>query len=117
MSPKRALVLKVACRRCDRRGRLNVARLIREHGPDARLPDLKDVLAGNCPKFRNQVASDRCEVHFPDLVALFPLRDKTVNTLRSAGSRYRVSSASCNAVAFRSGYAPPQYQLAAISTE
>jgi hypothetical protein len=68
----RASVLNVACRHCDRRGRFNIARLIEAHGPDARMPDLKDVLAGNCPKLHSQVASDRCGVHFPDLVALFP---------------------------------------------
>jgi hypothetical protein len=46
----RAAMLEVACRKCDRRGRLNVAGLIQEHGADAKLPDLKDALAGGCPR-------------------------------------------------------------------
>ena len=32
-------MLEVACDRCDRRGRLSVARLIGEHGPDMPMPD------------------------------------------------------------------------------
>jgi hypothetical protein len=39
-------VLDVACRRCDRRGRLSLERLITEHGADTGLPDLWDTLAG-----------------------------------------------------------------------
>ena len=50
----RASMLDVACRGCDRRGRLNVARLIEAHGQDAPLPDLKAALAGNCPKRQRQ---------------------------------------------------------------
>jgi hypothetical protein len=33
-------MLEVACSRCDRHGRLSVAKLIERHGADARLPDL-----------------------------------------------------------------------------
>jgi len=36
--------LEIACRRCDRRGRLSVARLIEQHG-DMRLPELCHALA------------------------------------------------------------------------
>ena len=41
----RASMLDIPRRGCDRRGRLNVARLIEAHGPDAPLPDLKAALA------------------------------------------------------------------------
>jgi hypothetical protein len=42
-------MLEVACSCCERRGRLNVAKLIERHGPDTRLPDLRVILAGDCP--------------------------------------------------------------------
>ena len=38
-------MLEVACHRCERRGRVNLARLIEERGAD-RLPDLWESLAG-----------------------------------------------------------------------
>jgi hypothetical protein len=34
MAEKGMTMLEVACRRCDRRGRLSIARLIAEHGRD-----------------------------------------------------------------------------------
>ena len=42
--------LEVPCSRCERRGRLNVAKQIERHGADARLPDLRGNLAGDCPR-------------------------------------------------------------------
>jgi hypothetical protein len=42
-------MLEVACSRCERRGRLNVAGLIERHGADARLPDLLETLAADSP--------------------------------------------------------------------
>jgi hypothetical protein len=46
----RLAMLEIACSRCERRGRLSVARLIEQHGADAQLPDLRAVLAGDCPR-------------------------------------------------------------------
>ena len=43
-------MLDVACSKCDRRGRLSIAKLIAEHGADMRLPDLREILAGDCPR-------------------------------------------------------------------
>jgi hypothetical protein len=37
--------LEVRCRRCDRHGRMRLARLIKEHGDDLGLPELARVLA------------------------------------------------------------------------
>ena len=61
-------MLEVACSRCERRGRLNVARLIERHGADARLPDLRVILAGDCPRSSAVSVHERCGVHYPQLV-------------------------------------------------
>ena len=45
-------MLEVACSHRERRGRLNVARLIERHGADPKLPDLRVILAGDCPRAR-----------------------------------------------------------------
>ena len=42
-------MLEIACSRCERRGRLQMDRLIERHG-DTELPELGCVLAGDCPK-------------------------------------------------------------------
>jgi len=67
----RLLMLEVACSRCERRGRLSVARLIEQHGADAKLPELRAVLAGDCPR-RGATAAvyERCAVHYPELATL-----------------------------------------------
>jgi hypothetical protein len=66
----RLAMLDVACSKCDRRGRLSVAKLIAEHGSDMRLPDLRERLAGDCPRVRSASVVDRCGVHYPQLVEL-----------------------------------------------
>jgi hypothetical protein len=67
----RLLMLEVACSRCERRGRLSVARLIEQHGADAKLPEPRAVLAVDCPH-RGATAAvyERCAVHYPQLAAL-----------------------------------------------
>jgi hypothetical protein len=65
-------MLAVACRRCDRRGRLSIARLIAEHGRDEDC-DLRRVIAHDCPKMQKSSSDiyDRCGVHFPELPRWF----------------------------------------------
>ena len=41
-------LLDIACHRCERSGRVSLARLIDEHGADTGLPDLWESLAGDC---------------------------------------------------------------------
>jgi hypothetical protein len=48
MANKGVTMLDVACRRCDRRGRLSIARLIAEHGRDD-YGDLRALIAHDCP--------------------------------------------------------------------
>ncbi len=64
-------VLEVACSRCNRAGRLNVARLTRQHGPHAGLPSLRHVIAADCPRRAAVSLYDLCGVFYPQLVALF----------------------------------------------
>lgn len=56
----------VACNRCPRRGRVNVARLLAELGPDFPGPELWPIIAADCPKMvAGNKYHDRCGVHFP----------------------------------------------------
>jgi hypothetical protein len=64
-------MLEIACRRCDRRGRLRIDRLIAEHGERAGLPDLRVLLAADCPHIRSAEITNCCGVHFPQLPGLF----------------------------------------------
>jgi hypothetical protein len=45
------------------------AKLIERHGADARLPDLREILAGDCPRSSAVSVHERCGVHYPQLVA------------------------------------------------
>ena len=51
---------EVACRRCERRGRLRLDKLIARHGPALPLPELRVLLAGDCPKSRSVSMYDKC---------------------------------------------------------
>jgi hypothetical protein len=43
-------MVEVECAKCGRHGRLRTARLLAEHGPDIKLPDLLREIA-QCPKW------------------------------------------------------------------
>jgi len=64
-------MLEVACRRCDRRGRISLTRLMDEHGADTGLPDLWESLAGDCLNARSRAVNNRCAIYYPQLPALF----------------------------------------------
>ena len=63
--------LDAACNRCDRRGRLNTARLVAEHGPALPVPQLRHLIAADCPRMQADQMRDPCGVHFPQLPGLF----------------------------------------------
>jgi hypothetical protein len=42
-------MIEIECPKCGRHGRLRTARLLKEHGPDIKLPDLLRELT-NCPR-------------------------------------------------------------------
>ena len=61
-------MLEVACSRCERRGRLQVDLPVAQYG-DAELPDLRLILADDCPKAAVVSISDQCDIFFPQLSA------------------------------------------------
>jgi hypothetical protein len=46
----RLVMLEIGCRKCDRYGRLRVARLIEQHGAEKGLNGLLGTLAADCPR-------------------------------------------------------------------
>ena len=62
--------LEITCSRCDRYGRLSIARLVREHGAEAALPALRSVIAADCPRMQADNYVDVCGVRFPQLSRL-----------------------------------------------
>jgi hypothetical protein len=71
MEAKGMCMLVVACRRCERRDRLSIARLIAEHGRDGY--DLRWQIAHDCPRMQNPSVNiyELCGVHFPELPKWF----------------------------------------------
>ena len=67
-------LLDIACHRCERSGRVSLARLIDEHGADTGLPDLWESLAGDCPNAHTTALNNRCAIYYPQLPALFLTR-------------------------------------------
>jgi hypothetical protein len=63
--------LTISCRACPRRGRLRTDKLLIEHGAAMGIPDLLRILAGDCPRLGSTDITKRCDVHAPDLQALF----------------------------------------------
>jgi len=66
----RLQVLEVACNRCDRRGRLHTTRLLAEHGPDLSMPELRRIVAADCPRTIAGHIHDVCGVRFRGLIGL-----------------------------------------------
>jgi hypothetical protein len=60
-------VLDVACNRCERRGRYHIYRLVERRGAGLPIPELRHVLAADCPRMIDGKAHDVCGVHFPTL--------------------------------------------------
>jgi hypothetical protein len=66
----RSMVI-VDCSRCPRRGRLSLRRLLTEHGPQMRGPDLLNAIAADCDKQGTQSTHDVCGARFPEMVEVF----------------------------------------------
>lgn len=68
---ERADTLEVACLQCDRRGRYGTAGLVERHGAGTPMPDLRRLLAADCPRWASSNIYDPCSVHYPGLPGLF----------------------------------------------
>ncbi len=60
-------LLSVSCNRCERAGRLHMARLLAEHRPGMPMPTLLRIVAADCPRMIAGLMHDPCGVHFPGL--------------------------------------------------
>src|SRR5688572_9801076 len=60
-------VIVLACEKCERHGRYSKTRLVAEHGPNMKLPDLRHVLASDCPRVRNPIGNVGCGAIYPEL--------------------------------------------------
>lgn len=63
--------IEVRCGRCDRIGRLRIARLLTEHGPNAAMGEVMRAQVGDCPKRNATQIQDRCDPYCLDLARLF----------------------------------------------
>ena len=50
VAEQEARTIEIRCHRCERHGRLSVARLLREYAPQTPLWVIWDPLIGDCPK-------------------------------------------------------------------
>ena len=53
--------VEIECAKCGRHGRRRTSRLLAEHGPDIKLPDLLGVVA-QCPRWGNM--NDDCRAQY-----------------------------------------------------
>jgi hypothetical protein len=67
LSDVRGTTLTIVCEPCGKRARFNVARLVEQHGADAKLTGLLDILADNCPKAHWVSIHERCGVVYEGL--------------------------------------------------
>jgi hypothetical protein len=64
-------VLRVACTRCDRKGRYSVAKLIEEYGRKGNMMKWREMLNADCPKRDSTGLHNRCDLKCPDLPKVF----------------------------------------------
>jgi hypothetical protein len=60
-------MLHVECRRCGRKGRYNVAKLIEKYGRRGNMMKWKGLLSADYPKRDAHQLHERCDVVMPDL--------------------------------------------------
>jgi hypothetical protein len=63
-------VLRVECERCGRHGRYPVAKLIAEHGGDAKLIEWFSRVTSDCSQKNERGVVRACDAIMPDLSAL-----------------------------------------------
>jgi hypothetical protein len=68
---QRTEVLGIGSGRCERHGRLNVARLMAHHGPDIPIAEVMRQQIRDCPKRNDAQMQNRCDPYCRDLMRLF----------------------------------------------
>src|ERR1700722_13079365 len=76
----RLRTLYAACNRCSRMNRYRTDRLLEKYGPDFPVPELRYIIAADCPRMIEGKIADPCGVHFPGLTGQ---ADLTVGTKQS----------------------------------
>jgi hypothetical protein len=66
-----ATMIEIRCGRCDRHGRLSVARLHAEYGPNVPVGHIMRAQIGECPNKDSSQIQNRCDPFCPDLARLF----------------------------------------------
>jgi hypothetical protein len=61
--------IELACTRCERRGRYQLAKLVARLGADFAMTDLAGELA-DCPRRASPAWSERCDVYYPGLAKI-----------------------------------------------
>jgi hypothetical protein len=69
-----ASMLDVACSRCERRGRYRLDTLIARHGANAGVRVIVPEVTADCPHRESAALVERCDILFPELRTLFPVR-------------------------------------------
>jgi hypothetical protein len=63
-------MLEIVCTRCPRRGRMSIARLLAEHGPDYPIYRVWENVNADCPHRDSASIYERCRVHGANLVGV-----------------------------------------------
>ena len=59
-------MVRLACRKCDRKGQYRRHTLIQKHGAEVAMPDLLGKIAVGCPRLK-PFGNDRCGAYYTDL--------------------------------------------------
>lgn len=57
-------MIEIACWKCERRGRLRTAPLLKRYGPELQMPDLLPLLAEGCPRLGAVSIHDRFGAYY-----------------------------------------------------
>jgi hypothetical protein len=66
----KTLLLDVECKRCHRRGKINMEARLALHGPDCPLRRIVEPMNSSCPRYLRGPVYQRCDVRFPGLAEL-----------------------------------------------
>src|SRR6266513_1574437 len=88
-------MLEINCHRCERRGRVSLARLIEEHGADMGLPDLWESLSGDCPNAHTTALHSRCAIYYPQFAGAVSAGQGNLTPMGAFVALYRMRGAGC----------------------